>query len=239
MFLGDRLFVKGYRRLQAGLNPEVEIGRYLTDVAQFPHCVPLAGSVEYVADDGRTATLALVQGYVANQGSGWHYTENYLGRYLRGRRARGDAPRLDDHGAYLALARTLGRRTGELHAAFARRTGDPAFDPEPFTAAEAAALVRAGARRRRRGPRPPAGAPREPASRGAARRQSSCVASRDALLARIARQSGAAATGSRTRLHGDYHLGQVLLVQNDFVHHRFRRRAHAHDRGAARASSRR
>jgi maltose alpha-D-glucosyltransferase / alpha-amylase len=213
VFLGDRLFVKGFRRLQPGLNPEVEIGRHLGDVVQFPHCVPLAGSIEYVADDGRTATLALVQGFVANQGSGWQYTESYLGRHLED--AAHATAALDDHGAYLALARTLGRRTAELHAAFARRTGDPAFDPEPFTAAEAVAMVE-----RVRGD---AAATLDrlqarleslpPAVRPEAER---LVAGRDALLARIARRAGAAARGNRTRLHGDYHLGQVLLVQNDW-----------------------
>src|SRR5439155_19585342 len=80
--LGDRVFIKGYRRLQPGVNPEVEIGRYLTDVVQFAHCVPVAGSVEYLAEDGRTATLALVQKYVYNQGSGWDYTLNYLDRFF-------------------------------------------------------------------------------------------------------------------------------------------------------------
>src|SRR5206468_3230116 len=109
--LGDRVFIKGYRRLQAGVNPEVEIGRYLTDVVQFPHCVPVAGSVEYLAEDGRTATLALIQKYVYNQGSGWDYTLNHLDRFFEdtSREAK-TATGPDVHDGYTTLARTqIGR----------------------------------------------------------------------------------------------------------------------------------
>jgi maltose alpha-D-glucosyltransferase/alpha-amylase len=214
--LGDRLFVKGYRRLQVGLNPEAEIGRYLTDIVHFAHSVPVAGTVDYVSDDGRTATLALVQGYVQNQGSGWDYTLNYLERFFEDvTREASTAPASDVHGGYIALIRTLGKRTGELHAAFARG-GDPAFDPVPLTDADIAAWtkrVRQAAvdtldrlQRRRDGL---AELVRADADR--------LLARRDRLLARIDSRAGAPGTGMKTRLHGDYHLGQVLLVQNDFV----------------------
>ncbi len=215
--LGDRVFLKGYRRLQAGVNPEVEIGRYLTDVVQFAHCVPVAGSVEYVAEDGRTATLALVQKYVYNQGSGWDYSLNYLDRFFEDiSREATTATGAEVHGGYTALVRTLGMRTAELHAAFAQSTGDPAFDPVPLAAPEVAAWterVREEAIRaldrleRRRDALPEFG--RADADR--------LLAQRDRLLARIAGHANDRGEGSKTRLHGDYHLGQVLLVQNDFV----------------------
>ena len=215
--LGDRMFLKGYRRLQAGVNPEVEIGRYLTDVVQFAHCVPVAGSVEYVAEDGRTATLALVQKYVYNQGSGWDYTLNYLDRFFEDiSREATTVTGADVHGGYTALARTLGMRTAELHAAFAQNAGDPAFDPVPLASPEVAAWterVRDEATRvldrleRRRDALP------EFARADADR----LLAQRDQLLARIAAHANDDGKGIKTRLHGDYHLGQVLLVQNDFV----------------------
>src|SRR5438552_10376869 len=215
--LGDRMFLKGYRRLQAGVNPEVEIGRYLTDVVQFAHCVPVAGSVEYVAEDGRTATLALVQKYVYNQGSGWDYTLNYLERFFEDiSREATTVTGADVHGGYTALARTLGMRTAELHAAFAQNTGDPAFDPVPLAAPEVAAWterLRDEATRvldrleRRRDALP------EFARADADR----LLAQRDQLLARIAAHANDDGKGIKTRVHGDYHLGQVLLVQNDFV----------------------
>ena len=215
--LGERLFVKGYRRLQPGANPEVEIGRYLTEIAQFPHSVPVAGSVEYVAEDGRTATLALIQGYVQNQGSGWTYTLDYLDRFFEdASRGATTATGADVHGGYNALARTLGARTAELHAVLARASGDPAFDPVPLVAQDVAAWVErtqtAAAAlldhlERRRDALPER-------VRAAADR---LLGQRERLLARIAAHAGDRSEGAKTRIHGDYHLGQVLLVQNDFV----------------------
>ena len=70
------------------MNPDVEIGRFLTEVARFPNSVPVAGAVEYIAADGTTSTLALLQGYVENQGDGWTYTVEYLERFLEERRTR-------------------------------------------------------------------------------------------------------------------------------------------------------
>ena len=215
--LADRLFVKAYRRLQVGVNPEVEIGRYLTEVVRFAHAVPVAGSVEYVADDGRTATLALVQGYVQNQGDGWDYTQSYLERFFDDTsREAPQASGPDVHGAYMTLARTLGVRTAELHAAFARSRGNPAFDPEPMTPADVTALSQrvrdeAVSALERLARRLDALAP---SVRSAAER---LLAARDRLSERIARHASGPAGGPKTRIHGDYHLGQVLLVQNDFV----------------------
>ena len=80
--LGERLFLKGYRRLRAGVTPEVEIGRFLTDVAQFPNCVPLAGVMEHIAADGAATTLAVLQIYVRHQGDGWTFTLEYLARFF-------------------------------------------------------------------------------------------------------------------------------------------------------------
>jgi len=215
--LGDRVFIKGYRRLQAGVNPEAAIGRYLTDVVHFEHCVPVAGSVEYVAEDGRTATLALIQKYVFNQGSAWEYTLNYLDRFYEDATREAPSPAaVDLHDGYATLVRTLGRRTAELHAAFARSKGDPAFDPTPLTAADVGALtdglkaqaIEALDRLARRRDALPESV-RADADR--------LLAQRDRLLERIAAHGSDRGEGARTRVHGDYHLGQVLMVRNDFV----------------------
>src|ERR671921_2363069 len=61
--IGERLFLKIYRRLQPGVNPELEIGRFLTEVARFPNIVPVAGAAEYRGSDGTIYTLALLQGF--------------------------------------------------------------------------------------------------------------------------------------------------------------------------------
>jgi len=213
--LGERLFLKAYRRVRRGINPEVEIGRFLTDVAHFPNCVPLAGVIEHVDGDGQVSTLALLQAYVRNQGDGWNYTVDYVARFLESQRAAAEVPP-GVHGAYLSLMQTLGIRTAELHGAFARRTGDPAFDPEPASAQDyagwkarvredAAATLELLARRLEQLPAAVMVEARALAVR------------RDEVLARIDALPMPHGGTLKMRHHGDYHLGQVLLSRNDFM----------------------
>jgi maltose alpha-D-glucosyltransferase/alpha-amylase len=161
-------------------------------------------------------TLGLLQAYVANEGDGWTHAVDYLERYLEGRRAATEAPPEDVHGGYLALVHTLGVRTAELHAAFAARSGDPAFDPEPVTGGDLAewkqqvrteALATLDALDAAR-----AGLP------APEREEAQAVAERRGRLAEKIDACGAPERGLvKTRYHGDYHLGQVLLAKHDFV----------------------
>ena len=216
VLLGERLFLKVYRRLRSGVNPELEVGRFLTEVAHFTHCVPVAGAVEYVGADGAAMTLALLQAYVPNQGDGWSYTLDYLERYLEARRTAPDAPPEDVHGAYLSLVHTLGVRSAELHLALALRSGDPAFDPEPVGAEDLAAWkhnVRHEALETLELLERRSGQLSVPAHLDA----QALLERRRELLARIDACTLPQDHALKTRFHGDYHLGQVLLSANDFV----------------------
>ena len=82
VILDNCLFLKGYWRLRWGTNPELEIGRFLTDVSPFPHIIPVIGALEYRSGDGHVATLALLQSFADNQGDAWCYTLEYLHRFL-------------------------------------------------------------------------------------------------------------------------------------------------------------
>ncbi|HKX37312.1 MAG TPA: putative maltokinase, partial [Burkholderiales bacterium] len=205
--IGDRLFLKCYRRLRAGINPEFEIGRFLTEVAHFPHCVPLAGAVEYVSKH-ETSTVALLQGYVANQGDGWAYTLAYLERALETPVVRG-ADSKSVHGSYLTLMQTLATRTGDLHRAFAIRSGDPAFEPEPLSAEDAEAW-----KAKVRGEASETFAMLEKSTVEGARQ---LAARRGEVLKLIDACTAPKGPALKTRHHGDYHLGQVLIANNDFV----------------------
>jgi len=214
--LGERLFFKGYRRIRTGTNPEFEIGRYLTEQARFANCVPVAGAVEYESGDGRTMTLGLLQSYVSNQGDGWTYTMEYLERFFDQFRGGGVQPAGDAHGAYLALVRKLGQRTGELHGAFAASAGNPAFDPEPVAAAELAdwkARVLAEGSETldllERNLHQLVLPAREVAQ--------AVLGIRAAIAARIEQCAPATGSTRKMRHHGDYHLGQVLLAKLDFL----------------------
>jgi maltose alpha-D-glucosyltransferase / alpha-amylase len=212
--IGDKLFLKLYRKLQSGINPEVEIGRFLTDVAHFPNIVPVGGTVEYRGDDGNVYALALLQSFVTNQGDGWEFTINYLVRFLEDRRAGGNVPE-DVHGAYLALAKMLAQRTAELHVALASATDDPAFTPEPITPAdlrrwrdqvltELASTFKLIER------------PQE--LHESARVDAVQLAEVWSGIERrvVAEADKLKPAGVKIRHHGDYHLGQVLLKRNDF-----------------------
>ena len=213
---GERLFLKLYRRLRPGVNPEAEIGRFLTEVAHFSHIAPVAGVVEYHREGAEVQTLALLQAFVMNQGDGWDYTVNYLMRFLQDQ--RGAAPAgADAHGAYLAIVRTLATRTAELHCALATATEDPAFAALPATAADVRAWRERAANavdttfallESARAHLPPA----------AQAQAAELLAARARLLERIgARATDAEVRALKIRVHGDYHLGQVLVVRNDFV----------------------
>lgn len=225
VYFDNRLFLKGYRRVQAGVNPEVEMGRYLAEQAAFPHIVPVAGTIELRDATGACFTLGLLQPYVEHQNVGWNYALDYLDRFLADQLAAPEAPLSpagadSPHGFFLALMETLGRRTGELHVALCRPSNDPAFAPEPVRPedvedwcrqAHALAVAVLDALEARR---------ETFADAELAAGIDRLLARRQALLDRFAPRRLADVAkhgGLKTRYHGNYHLGQVLLVQNDFV----------------------
>jgi maltose alpha-D-glucosyltransferase/alpha-amylase len=213
--LGEKLFLKLYRRLQNGVSPELEVGRFLTDVAHYQNIVPVLGAVEHRGDDGTLCTLALLQSYVMNQGDGWDYTLSYLVRYLEDRRANNEPPE-DAHGPYLALVRMLGQRTAELHVALATDTDDPAFKPEAIAPEDLRKWV-AGVERDARESLALIENP-EQLPESAQADAIELLERRAALESRIASEAAKlVAGGLKIRHHGDYHLGQVLLKRNDFV----------------------
>ena len=212
---GTKLFLKFYRRLQPGVNPEVEIGRFLTEVAHFAHIAAIAGVVEYRREDGAAFTLALLHAFVPNQGDAWEYTINYLVRFLEDLRTS-EPLTPDAHGAYLALMRTLGTRTAQLHCALATASDDPAFGTAALEAADLVALhehvknavdstfsLLEGALERL-----PAATRTQAAE---------LLTRRERLMRRISTNDLTRVRALKTRTHGDFHLGQVLLVRNDFA----------------------
>ncbi|HSU76940.1 MAG TPA: putative maltokinase, partial [Burkholderiales bacterium] len=200
--LGERLFLKCFRRIRPGMHPELEVGRFLTEVAHFKNCVPLAGAVEYLpAGGGESAAVALLQAYVPNQGDAWTYTHSYLERFVEGMREQ------ETHAAYLTLIQTLATRTAELHRAFAGAKGDPAFTPEPLTPQDVDAW-RARVRQEA-----------DETLRMVERieKAKAVSAQRARILAFIDGCATPKGKALKTRHHGDYHLGQVLVSSNDFL----------------------
>ncbi|MDP8985612.1 MAG: maltose alpha-D-glucosyltransferase [Pseudomonadota bacterium] len=216
--MGERLMLKGYRRLRAGASPELEMGLYLTEAVRYPNCAPVAGTLEYRGNDGQVKLLAMLQAYVANQGDGWTYSLEYLRRHLEEHRTlpASDALPANAHEAYLVTIRTLAKRTAELHLALATPTENAAFSPQPLTRADIEGYrQRAGGEARNAlALLKPAVEQLPPADRDKAQQ---VLARQERLLARLEASATTETAGTKIRIHGDYHLGQVLVTRNDFV----------------------
>ena len=222
VFFDEFGMLKIYRRLEPGPHPEIEMSRFLVERAGFANTPPPLATIELTLDgESRPQTMALgvLFGFVRNQGDGWTQALNYLTRYLDDALIATDARSselADPDLFFLALARQIGIRTAEMHRALAEHGGDdPDFAPEPITRddiagwrnaleTEAAAMLAKLERER-------AGLP-EPAHERAER----LLALRDRFLAQIRTLLPDEVAAQKTRLHGDFHLGQVIVVQNDF-----------------------
>ncbi len=217
MMIDRALIWKLYRRPLPGHHPEVEIGRFLTDVAKYPNTPPLLGSLEFTGAEG-TSTLAAAMGFVLNQGDGWSWTLDYLERELEAllleQEAEGETEPAEPFGVYLQLAATIGQRTAELHRAFATPTDDPAFAAESITAAD---RQRWGHSVTHELSKLPAVLERVRAglNDGDAAAVDRLIEALPALEARVAALTGGDIAAQKTRLHGDYHLGQVLIAKGD------------------------
>jgi maltose alpha-D-glucosyltransferase/alpha-amylase len=216
----DYAVLKFYRRLQPGPRPEIEMSRFLVERAGFANTPPPLATIELaLAEDGAEATaLGVLVGLVRDQGDGWTQALDYLTRYLDDALATGggSSELADPDLFFLSLARQLGIRTAEMHRALAEHGGDdPAFAPEPISRADvvewrdelADAATRMFAALERERHRLPA------AGRDLAEQ---IFAAREPLFTRIQTLIPDEIEAQKTRLHGDFHLAHVIVVQNDF-----------------------
>ncbi|HEX6105795.1 MAG TPA: maltose alpha-D-glucosyltransferase [Gemmatimonadales bacterium] len=235
--LGDRFLLKLFRKAEPGVNPDLEIGRHLTDHTSFRRVPLLAGGLELRARGRESMTLGVMHQFVPSEGDAWSWTLSALSQYYERaavvstppvapdgvpasplERARAEPPALVQEmaGTYLGQVRLLGRRTAELHLALAGADDNPAFAPEPFTALYRRSLyqsLRSLVRttfdqlRRRLGTLP------EPLREDAR----TVLGLEESLLRQVRGVLERRLAAMRIRIHGDYHLGQVLFTGKDFV----------------------
>jgi maltose alpha-D-glucosyltransferase/alpha-amylase len=230
-----KLILKLFRRLQPGENPDTEIGRFLTETAHFPRIASFLGDITLRPKDGEPTTLAMLQGLVENEGDGWQWTLDELSRYYDtvatlptpqdlGTPAsfltESEIPETAREHAALSIeaAALLGRRTAEMHLALATPTKDPAFFAESFTTSDLVAdadridaqlaLTLAALKRGM-----------SQLTETTTDNAALLLSRRVSLFARARAIASAtpAEAGQRIRIHGDYHLGQVLRSRNDYV----------------------
>ena len=212
---GDRFILKLFRKTTPGVNPDLEVGQFLTDAVGFPGTPPALGGVEYRPDGQAPLAVAFLQGFVPNRGDAWRLARAAVSDQL----ARlASAPDREGAGVgdFPDASALLGRRTAELHRALASRPDLPAFAPEPFTLAAQAALHGEVSRlaatsfallERRLADLPP----------GIRTVAAEVLALRDRVPGRTAWLLERPVVASRIRTHGDFHLGQVLWTGSDFV----------------------
>ena len=202
---GDAAILKLFRRLEAGENPDVEIGRFLTTRTSFRNTPTLLGTIAFEDRRERRTVAGMLQSYVAGSIDAWRDTLERARAWF--------AARDDGENEFLHDARELGRVTRALHDALASDPADPDFAPEPASAEDVAGWSEATRRSIDRATalladRLDAGAVHEDARTDAR----TIVERREAFHDAVADQAASLAhdAGERIRHHGDYHLGQVL-----------------------------
>jgi maltose alpha-D-glucosyltransferase/alpha-amylase len=235
---GNELFFKLYRKLDEGMNPDLEIGRFLTEYTSFPNVPPFAGAIEYKRRGSEPIVLGILQALVPNQGDAWTYTLDSLEDYFERVRAKKidvkEIPKtsksllqiaFDDipvifqeliSGIFLEMMSLLGKRTAELHLALSPEVEDPNFVPEPFSTLYQRSLYQS--------------------MESLTKRVMEMVRNNlntlpvdltDKLIALLGREMvildqfkeiyRKKLSATKIRIHGDYHLGQILFTGNDFV----------------------
>jgi maltose alpha-D-glucosyltransferase / alpha-amylase len=222
---GEDLILKLFRRVQPGENPDVEIGRFLTEVAHYSHIPPLLGEISITPADGEKTTIVMLQGLVANEGDGWQWFLDQLGEYFSSvaglatppemlapgflderelpREARDLAP------AALEAAALLGKRTAEMHLALSTATEDPAFTSEPLSRADLtndSRRIDAQINSTLEALKVKLSTLKDLTADDAAL----LLSRRINLFDRAHSITSSSSAGLKIRIHGDYHLGQIL-----------------------------
>jgi len=208
--------VKIYRKLETGINPEIEMARFLTEVAKFPNSPALLGSVELVEGPLRSS-VGIVHAFVQNQGDAWTVSAAYLDRFMEQEQLLTDpaaTAESEDQIAYLRYVSQIGRRVAEMHVALASHDGDENFRPEPVTDQDIRTWTDDMIARAER------------VLTQLHKSHATAVESdrvmidqmlmrRDQIADHLRRLASSLPRVMRIRHHGDFHLGQMLIVKDD------------------------
>ena len=211
----NQYVVKLFRRLESGVNPEIEVGRFLTDTVSFPNTPPLLGAVE-LQENGTRGAVAVVHGFIENQGDAWAVTSSYLDRFVEEQRLLTPeaAEHSDEEAAYVRRMEQVGQRVAELQLALASRDDVIDFAPEPITAEDVRGWTNKVLHRANR------------TLDELSRRRSDLrdndrqlvdelLSRRRTLPDRLGELLPATVQAMKIRHHGDFHLGQMLIVKDD------------------------
>jgi maltose alpha-D-glucosyltransferase/alpha-amylase len=208
IIVGQKIIIKLIRRVMVGINPEVEMVRYLTE-QNYTHTPPLLGEISRVSDEAGSYSMVIAQEFVANQGDGWQFTLNYLDRFIDDIAVAETNPltEADQLAGYASFARAIGTRLGELHNVLARPSDDDAFSPVAAGIHDVDEWAKGAVTQF------------EAALKGLDKNQSLEAEflriHRVGLTEHIKMLATSGITHLQTRIHGDFHLGQVLVSSGD------------------------
>jgi maltose alpha-D-glucosyltransferase / alpha-amylase len=236
MVFGDRVILKLYRRLEQGTSLDLEIGIFLQQ-AGFAHTPAVVGAIEYKTTGQEPRTVAIVQEFVPNEGDAWSLALDSVASFMERVELEDTTPpevdtrtsalvELAAHepggyardlmGVFLDSIEKLGERTGELHNALASDAANPAFAPEPFTLFYQRSLYQS--MRNQAGRMINGLAGRIPSLPERLQKDAQSLIDREAqLMNRLKEVVDHKVGGARIRMHGDYHLGQVIYTGKDFL----------------------
>jgi maltose alpha-D-glucosyltransferase / alpha-amylase len=227
MLFADKYFLKLYRKLEDGVNPDVEVTRFLSERARFENVPAFGGLIEYRRAKAEPAVVCLLQDAIPNQADAWTMTLDHVGRFYERVLARKaelqnettPAGTLVEElvgGIYPEKAMLLAQRTGELHVALASVRDDPLFAPEPFNAMaqrsvyqSMRALLRRNFESLKKKLKDVPDHLRDEAK--------NVLGTEKEILSREKRLLDRKTNAAKIRIHGDYHLGQILYTGKDFV----------------------
>jgi maltose alpha-D-glucosyltransferase/alpha-amylase len=212
LIVGDAVMLKMFRRISSGQHPEVEMGRYLTEHG-YENSPQLLGEVAHVTTDGARSSLAIAQRYIPNQGDAWSWLTDDMSRTLDNLSTSEDVGFIDHIADYAQLATTVGRRLADMHGVLAGPTENPEFKPSKAVDREVA-LWRERAHQELA------------AALGIVRHQKwekpehqadaqILLGHSEDLLASLAKLAKSGEGALICRIHGDFHLGQVLVAAGD------------------------
>jgi maltose alpha-D-glucosyltransferase/alpha-amylase len=216
----DKVVVKFIRRLLPGVHPEAEMGRYLTALG-FANAPRMYGEVTRIGTDGTHYTMILLQQFIHSQGDAWQWVLDTLARWIQQVAIPEAVPASEGtqeishpQDELLALSANLGRRLGELHALLAMPSDNPDFSPEA-TSVDDAEEWATGAKHQLEAAFSALKGKTEWSNEAEARRAARLISQRDQLLDRLDALAASGVSTLRTRIHGDLHLGQVMVSQGD------------------------
>ncbi|MFC0401343.1 maltose alpha-D-glucosyltransferase [Paraburkholderia rhizosphaerae] len=220
LVIADAIVLKLVRRLMSGVNPEAEMTRYLTQHG-YANTGPLYGEVVRVDPQGVPHTLSILQGFIDNQGDAWNWALDYLRRTIDELALAIDGEPTQDRinedeafEGYASFIGVIGKRLGELHVILAAPSDDPAFAPEPATPEQVRAWID-GTQSMLAAALDLLDKSIDHLSDDTLLLARSVLDRRERLVEAVEHLVKADASALRTRIHGDFHLGQVLVAQGD------------------------